>query len=212
MGGPSRESIARGCIRAYARARTYIDEINARTVCAHCGAQPIEWHNPEHVEPGLGKNRIAMMPQRHAAIATIAAEMARCIPLCRRCHMVEDGRLGKFVVAKKEPSPCLECSRLYKPLRRGLCGSCYKRKRRAAKRIPCCSNCGMRHDPNDKASCIEGHGDDPIQVTIHGTYGQGPMPVEFRDALVEMVRLVKQGIEDGTLGKRRQPQQPGGER
>ena len=40
--------------------------------------------------------------------------------------------------------------------------------------------------------------DDEIQVTIHGKYGRGPMPVEFRDALVEMVRLVKQGIDDGT--------------
>ncbi len=41
-----------------------------------------------------------------------------------------------------------------------------------------------------------------IQVTIHGKYGDGPMPVEFRDALVEMVRLVKQGIDDGTIGRR----------
>lgn len=42
---------------------------------------------------------------------------------------------------------------------------------------------------------------DDIQVTIHGRYGRGPMPVEFRDALVEMVRLVKQAIDDGTLPK-----------
>lgn len=28
------------------------------------------------------------------------------------------------------------------------------------------------------------------------------MPVEFRDALVEIVRLVKQGIDDGTIGRR----------
>ena len=40
-----------------------------------------------------------------------------------------------------------------------------------------------------------------IQVTIHGKYGRGPMPVEFRDALAEMVRLVKQGIDDGTIGR-----------
>ena len=40
-----------------------------------------------------------------------------------------------------------------------------------------------------------------IHVTIHGKYGQGPMPVEFRDALVEMVRLVKRGIDDGTIGR-----------
>lgn len=47
--------------------------------------------------------------------------------------------------------------------------------------------------------------EDDIQVTIHGKYGQGPMPVEFRDALVEMVRLVKQGVDDGTIGVRRRP-------
>lgn len=27
-----------------------------------------------------------------------------------------------------------------------------------------CNNCGMHHDPNDKASCIEGHGDDPREA------------------------------------------------
>ena len=44
--------------------------------------------------------------------------------------------------------------------------------------------------------------DEDIQVTIHGKYGRGPMPVEFRDALVELVRLVKRGIDDGTIGRR----------
>jgi hypothetical protein len=81
-----------------------------------------------------------------------------------------------------------------------------KRKQRSSKLKPCCESCGMAHEPEDTASCIEGHGDDPIQVTIHGRYGRGPMPVELRDALVEMVRLVKQGIDDGTIGnKRRRP-------
>lgn len=71
---------------------------------------------------------------------------------------------------------------------------------------PACQNCGMAHEPDDTAACMEGHGDDPIQVTIHGKYGRGPMPVEFRDAMVEMVRLVKQGIDDGTIGKQASPQ------
>lgn len=60
-----------------------------------------------------------------------------------------------------------------------------------------CENCGLSHEPDDKTSCIEGHGDDEVQVTIHGKYERGPMPVEFRDALAEMVRLVKQAIDDG---------------
>lgn len=64
-----------------------------------------------------------------------------------------------------------------------------------------CQDCGMAHEPDEPEKCIEGHGDDPIQVTIHGKYGKGPMPVEFRDAIVEMVRLVKQGIDEGTIGR-----------
>jgi hypothetical protein len=72
-----------------------------------------------------------------------------------------------------------------------------------------CQNCGMAHEPDEPEKCIEGHGDDPIQVTIHGKYGRGPMPVEFRDALVEMVRLVKEGIDNGTIGKKAARPEPG---
>lgn len=25
---------------------------------------------------------------------------------------------------------------------------------------PVCSDCGMRHDPDDRSACIEGHGED----------------------------------------------------
>src|SRR5689334_17544287 len=31
-------------------AKVFVAEVNSRTFCAHCGAQPVEWHNPEHVE------------------------------------------------------------------------------------------------------------------------------------------------------------------
>lgn len=27
---------------------------------------------------------------------------------------------------------------------------------------PVCQSCGMRHEPGDKSSCIEGHGEDPV--------------------------------------------------
>ena len=68
---------------------------------------------------------------------------------------------------------------------------------------PICENCGMAHAPGDTSACIEGHGGDPIQVTIHGRYGRGPMPVEFRDALVEMVKLVVEAVDRGEIGKKR---------
>src|SRR4051794_17021373 len=44
-----------------AEARAFVTEINARTVCAHCGAQPIEWHNPEHVEQNRRHFQIGRM-------------------------------------------------------------------------------------------------------------------------------------------------------
>ena len=69
----------------------------------------------------------------------------------------------------------------------------------------CCWNdirdrCPIKREP---CSCACHLKDDEIQVAIHGKYGQGPMPVEFRDALVEIVRLVKKAIDDGTLPKRK---------
>lgn len=51
----------------------------------------------------------------------------------------------------------------------------------------------------------QGGGGTPVQVTIHGKYGRGPMPVEFRDALAEMTRLVVEAVDRGELGQRRCP-------
>lgn len=117
------------------RNRRFVAEVNARTVCAHCGAQPIEWHNPEHVELGRQAYRISRLIQSPRSIAVIRSEIARCTPLCRRCHMAEDGRLRAFLKMasapkpKADPRPCVECGRLAKPLRRGLCNACSSRHR-----------------------------------------------------------------------------------
>lgn len=78
--------------------REFVDEVNARTVCAHCGSQPIEWHNPEHVNLNRQRFRIGQMVNQPASIKAIRAEIERCTPLCRRCHMREDGRLKVFSV------------------------------------------------------------------------------------------------------------------
>lgn len=53
--------------------------------------------------------------------------------LCRRCHMMVDGRLERNLAGGRVPKPpkrCAECERLYKPLRRGLCSRCYDKRRR----------------------------------------------------------------------------------
>jgi hypothetical protein len=83
-----------------ASARAFVRDVNARTVCAHCGSQPIEWHNPEHVELNRRDFRIGRMVSIGRPIEKIQEEMAACTPLCRRCHMKEDGRLKKFVAAR----------------------------------------------------------------------------------------------------------------
>lgn len=62
--------------------------------------------------------------------------------LCRRCHMEVDGRADALVEAamknaekmRKPPAPCVECGKLSKPLRRGLCHACDERKRRRDKK------------------------------------------------------------------------------
>lgn len=65
--------------------------------------------------------------------------------LCRRCHMIRDGRMEKLKEvgknnsekAKKEESRCNNCGTNYKPLRKGRCDSCYTfyRKYRSEKPV-----------------------------------------------------------------------------
>ena len=119
------------------RNRAFIKELNARTFCAHCGAQPVEWHNPEHVQLNRQAYRISALVQAPRSIAVIEAELARCTPLCRKCHMAEDGRLSRFYAMASAPKtylhvgllPCTSCSKPAKPLRRGLCNACNSRER-----------------------------------------------------------------------------------
>jgi hypothetical protein len=59
--------------------------------------------------------------------------------LCRRCHMVVDGRLERFRQLRPPVRPakiCSECGKFSagKYLRRGLCHACNERKRRREKR------------------------------------------------------------------------------
>lgn len=117
---------------ARARNRAFVDEINARTVCAHCGAQPIEWHNPDHVALGLQRHRIGNMVGGGRTLLAIQEEMDHCTPLCRRCHLREDGRLEILKkhrgVSEKMPSkPCSACGAMAKPLARQMCSKCYDR-------------------------------------------------------------------------------------
>ena len=88
--------------------------------------------------------------------------------LCRRCHMIVDGRMAglhkpsNYDGRRTSPTPCSNCQRPSKPLRRGLCHVCneyarrqgkprpYKRDGRIEKGIPArgkpCARCGRRAD------------------------------------------------------------------
>lgn len=72
-------------------ARAFVREVRDRTVCARCGRQPIEWHNDEHL--ARPSQRISTMAGNGYSPERIAAEIARCEPVCRRCHVHGDGRL-----------------------------------------------------------------------------------------------------------------------
>ena len=124
-------------------ATVFVRTENARTFCAHCGKQPVEWHHPEH--PQNPNDRVSSLRTQGAGVDRIKQEMARCTPLCRSCHMKEDKRIGTLLANapyKKgktyvNPSPCGGCHKLTKPLRKGLCNDCY------VKTLPLrpCSSC-----------------------------------------------------------------------
>lgn len=70
----------------------------------------------------------------------------------------------------------------------------------------CCFNdfqdhCLLRIGEPCSCACHE------TQVTIHGKYANGIMPVEFRDALVKLTQLVTEAVDRGELGK--PPRKPG---
>lgn len=146
-------------------AAAYVAGIRKATFCAHCGAQPIEWHNPDHVAMNRQHFRISAMVSRAKPLDAIRAEMDACTALCRRCHMAEDGRLRQFVIAggkrfyggKSPGKPCTECNRISKPRRQGLCSRCYDRRRRPAAHRPIpniCSECSREYRPLRKLLCV----------------------------------------------------------
>lgn len=79
--------------RRRAKAQAFVARKRKETVCALCGGQPVEWHHCQPVEKH--HERISALAVHGASIARLKEEMARCEPLCRRCHMIRDGRMGQ---------------------------------------------------------------------------------------------------------------------
>lgn len=123
--------------RAIHRNRTWYALVMAETECAKCGKQPpiedwpIEWHHhtrtPRHAS-------VAALVKLGASIARILEEMDRCSPLCRRCHMHEDGRAAQLTANKpmkkgvryapQLPDRCVRCGRRKAAYRPGICKQC----------------------------------------------------------------------------------------
>jgi hypothetical protein len=119
------------------RAQRFATLVRALTVCARCGKQPIEFHNDEHKDDS--NRRVAHLAALGFPLDRIKREIRECEPLCRRCHMLGDGRLAALIENRPRkkgmvivpPTPCVACGELAKPTRRGMCRRCYDAARRA---------------------------------------------------------------------------------
>ena len=86
--------------------------------CKLCGAQNAERHHQDGDPYNNEASNLAI--------------------LCRRCHMIVDGRLESLKamalaqagMERTQPQPCVRCRRMYKPRRNGLCSRCYDKDRR----------------------------------------------------------------------------------
>jgi hypothetical protein len=76
------------------RAKAFVAWVNARTACRDCDKQPVQWHNPTHITENRRQWRIGSLAAHGFPIDVIWDEMMASVPLCARCHMVEDGRLA----------------------------------------------------------------------------------------------------------------------
>ena len=118
-------------VRFRAIATAFVTHINEATFCAECGEQPVEWHNYDHCNNPNA--RVSSLRSQGASVARIQHEMDISTPLCRGCHMRVDGRAARLRenapyqkgLVYVTPKPCSCCELPYKPLRLGMCSSCY---------------------------------------------------------------------------------------
>jgi hypothetical protein len=110
---PRRGADGRVVFRGHARAQ----QLFPLGPCARCGRPGRERH--------------------HRDGDTLNNTPGNVVVLCRRCHLMVEGRLAAFVdagapyrTATRPPKPCATCGRPAKPLRRGECKACADYRRR----------------------------------------------------------------------------------
>lgn len=108
--------------------------------CERCGARAIDRH---HVDGDTGNN-----------------SLGNVVCLCRRCHMIEDGRMARFLETgrrthisnRKPPRPCKTCHALATVFWYGECHACneYRRRRGVSRALYLASRGhGAARQPSD---------------------------------------------------------------
>lgn len=98
--------------------------------------------NPDHLEPVTNRENCL----RGVGLGAVNALKDRCKWGHSEWWITRDGQRACLACSRQRrknppsstavpPKPCTSCSRLYKPLRRGLCASCDARRVRAARRV-----------------------------------------------------------------------------
>jgi len=112
------------------RTREYINALRDRTPCAICAGPMFDWHNEEHV--AHPDRRVGHLVNRSRPLAIILAEIATCIPLCRRCHMAEDHRMRRVrntrLVGERNPKARLTEQNVLEIRRRAAVSDINKRE------------------------------------------------------------------------------------
>lgn len=139
-----------------AAARNYLLEL--ALVCDKCQKVPVQFHHVEPRRKGIDL-KVSTLVERGASLTRIEEELAKCRPLCNRCHASlhakqkhADGVLrgafvkGTFYASSSNTQrtdrdrPCSDCGIITDRLRKGLCGRCYQSARREEKRL-----CSPKH-------------------------------------------------------------------
>lgn len=126
---------------AKAEARAFLKKVRAKTRCRWCKRKPVDFHDLKHKKT---PKQVGTLAAAGYPIARIKAVIARCEPLCRRCHMKTDGRhrswlkanVGRKGQALKPPRPCSGCGIPTKPMRKGRCNYCYKQWKYGGRKKP----------------------------------------------------------------------------